>query len=240
MNQTRLSKANWNTIYKLGGAAAIGAVLVGIIEIAITFLPGGNTSQEMVLEWFQLLQENPFMGMRNLGLLNIFLNILAIFTYLALYGAHRKTTYRPHAALALIISILGIAVFLGTNRTFAMWDLSQQHAVSPSQTHRTMIEAAGMSLLSVGASHSPGTFLAFSLAEFAGIMISYVMLQAKVFPKLAAYAGLIGFSLLLLFEFQASFFSGLTQTTMLLAMVGGLLSMLWYILVIRRLFQISA
>ncbi|MFN2237163.1 MAG: hypothetical protein ACK2U1_23280 [Anaerolineales bacterium] len=237
MNTTK-TNSNWNTIYQLGAAAAIGAVLVGIIEILITFLPGGNSAQETVLDWFQLFQDYPFMGLRNLGLLNIFLNILAIFTYLALYGAHRKTAYKPLAALAAIISYLGIAVFFATNRAFAMLDLSVQYAAATSEIQRSVLEAAGQALLSVGASHSPGTFLAFFLVESAGVLISYVMLRGEVFPKAAAYAGMLGFSILLLFEFLASFFSGLSQAAMLLSMVGGLLSMVWYILIARRLFQI--
>jgi hypothetical protein len=106
--QSTKQEANWAGIYKLGGVAASGAVLTGIIEIGITFLPGGNTPQETVLDWFTLFQENPFMGLRNLGLLNIFLNALAIFTYLALYAAHRKTSERPFAALATLISFLGM------------------------------------------------------------------------------------------------------------------------------------
>ena len=237
MNTTK-TNSNWNTIYQLGAAAAIGAVLVGMIEILITFLPGGNSAQETVLDWFQLFQDYPFMGLRNLGLLNIFLNILAIFTYLALYGAHRKTAYKPLAALAAIISYLGIAVFFATNRAFAMLDLSVQYAAATSEIQRSVLEAAGQALLSVGASHSPGTFLAFFLVESAGVLISYVMLRGEVFPKAAAYAGMLGFSILLLFEFLASFFSGLSQAAMLLSMVGGLLSMVWYILIARRLFQI--
>jgi hypothetical protein len=239
MSQTALRNTNWNTIYKLGAAAAIAAVLVGVVEILITFLPGGDTTQETVLDWFRLFQDNPFMGLRNLGLLNILLNPLAIFTYLALYGAHRETPYQPQAALAALISFLGIAVFMGTNRAFAMLDLSQQYAASSTETQRTLLEAAGASLLSVGASHSPGTFLAFFLNEAAGVWISYVMLRGKVFHKAAAYAGMLGFSILLLFEFTASFFSGLNQAAMLLAMIGGLLSMVWYILIARGLFRIS-
>ena len=237
MNTTK-TNSNWNTIYQLGAAAAICAVLMGVAEILITFLPGGNSAQETVLDWFQLFQDYPFMGLRNLGLLNIFLNILAIFTYLALYGAHRKTAYKPLAALAAIISYLGIAVFFATNRAFAMLDLSVQYAAATSEIQRSVLEAAGQALLSVGASHSPGTFLAFFLVESAGVLISYVMLRGEVFPKAAAYAGMLGFSILLLFEFLASFFSGLSQAAMLLSMVGGLLSMVWYILIARRLFQI--
>lgn len=240
MSNPTNTNSNWNTIYKFGAWAAIGAVLVGVVEILITFLPGGNTTQETVSDWFQLLQEFPFMGLRNLGLLNITLNLLAIFTYLALYGAHRKTAYKPLAALAAIISYLGIGVFLATNRAFAMLGLSQQYAAAAGDVQRSVFEAAGQALLSVGDSHSPGTFLAFFLAESAGVLISYVMLRADIFPKAAAYAGLLGFSILLLFEFLVSFFSGLSQAAMLLAMIGGLFSMAWYILIARRLLQINS
>lgn len=239
MSNPTKTDSNWNTIYRLGGAAAIGAVLVGIVEILITFLPGGNTAQETVLDWFQLFQAYPFMGLRNLGLLNILLNLLAIFTYLALYGAHRKTPYKPLAALAAIISYLGIGVFFATNRAFAMLDLSRQYAAAASEIQHTILEAAGHALLSVGDSHSPGTFLAFFLVESAGVLVSYVMLKGEVFPKAAAYAGMLGFSILLLFEILTSFFSGLSESAMLLAMVGGLLSMVWYILIARRLFQLK-
>ena len=239
MSNPTNTNSNWNTIYKLGAASAIGAVLVGVVEILITFLPGGNTTQETILDWFQLFQEVPFMGLRNLGLLNITLNLLAIVTYLALYGAHRKTAYKPLAALAVIISYLGIGVFFATNRAFAMLGLSQQYAAAAGDVQQTVLKAAGQALLSVGNSHSPGTFLAFFLAESAGVLISYVMLRAEIFPKTAAYAGMLGFSILLLFEFLASFFTGLSQAAMLLAMIGGLLSMVWYILIARRLLQIN-
>jgi len=240
MQEQKNINANWNLIYKLGGIAAIGAVLVGIIEIAITFSPGGNAPQESVHEWFLLFQQNPFMGLRNLGLLNIFLNTLAIFTYLALYGVHRQTRNQPLAALAVIVSFIGIGVFFSTNRAFAMLDLSQQYAAATGEAQRAALIAAGQAMLSVGASHSPGTFLAFFLAESAGVLISVVMLQSNVFGRLAAYAGIFGFSILLLFEFITSFFSGLVSATMILSMLGGLLSMAWYILIARRLLQLSA
>jgi len=231
---------NWNILYKLGAMAAIGAVLVGIIEITIQIFLGSNPSQETVLGWFLLFQENPFMGLRNLGLLNIFLNILAIFTYLALYGTHRETLYQPQAALAAIISFLGIGVFFATNRAFAMWGLSQQFSAATSDAQRTIFASAGQLMLSVGGSHSPGTFLAFFLSESAGILISFVMLRGQVFSKITAYAGMLGFGLLLVFEFISSFITGLDQATMLLAMLSGLLTMVWYILIARRLFQMSA
>ena len=228
---------NWAGIYKLGGVAALGAVLVGLLESMIQYLPGSNISLETVLDWFMLFQYNPFMGLRNLGLLNILLNILAILTYFALYAAHKENRNQPYAALAMIISYLGIGVFFATNRAFPMLGLSNQYAAATTDAQRAMLEAAGQSMLSVGASHTPGTFLGFLLSDVAGIMISVVMLQSNIFSKVNGYAGVLGFSILLVIE-NFSTFSGLSAVLMILFMASGLLSMLWYILIARKLFQL--
>jgi len=238
MSQSAKQGSNWAGIYKLGGVAALGAVLTGVIEIGITFLPRGNTTQETILDWFILFQEYPFLGLRNMGLLNIFLNTLGIFTFFALYAAHRKVN-GPFATLAMIISFLGIGVFYATNRAFPMLDLSNQYALATTEAQQVALEAAGQSLLVVGQSHTLGTFLGFFLLETAGILISIVMLYGGIFSKASAYIGILGFSVLLIFEFFSSFVSGLTTAAMILAMLGGISSMVWYILIARRLFQLG-
>jgi len=229
----------WGLIYKVGGMAAIGAVLVGLAEIIITFLPGGNTTQKTVIDWFMLFQTNCFMGLRDLGLLNMFLNTLAILSYYALYAAHREGRYRLDATLAMIVAFLGIGIFFATNRAFPMLALSTQYAAATTDAQRTMLEAAGQSMLSVGQSHTPGTFLAFFFTETAGVLISIVMLYSRVFNKATAYAGILGFGMLLIFEFFSSFVTGLSAVAMTLAMFGGLLSMAWYIMIARTLFQLG-
>ena len=49
-------------------------------------------------------------------------------------------------------------------------------------------------MLTVGQSHTPGTFLGFFLLEVAGMIISIVMLRSNIFSKINAYAGILGFS----------------------------------------------
>jgi hypothetical protein len=139
----------------------------------------------------------------------------------------------------MIVSFLAIGVFLSTNRAFPMLALSRQYAVATTDAQRVVLEAAGQSMLSVGQSHTPGTFLAFFLIELAGVLISIVMLYSGVFSKVTAYAGMLGFGMLLVFEFITSFLVGLSAATMGLAMVGGILSMAWYILIALRLFQLG-
>lgn len=230
--------SNWKSLYKLGGVAALAAVAVGVSEIVITFFPGGSTSSETVIDWFNLFQDNWFLGLRNLGLLNIIITVLGIPTFFALYATHRGKN-QEYAALAMILSYIGAAVFLATNRAFPMLELSSQYAAATTDAQRSMLVAAGQAMLSVGQSHTPGTFIGFLLTEAAGITISVVMLRSKVFSRVTAYVGMLGFALLIIFEISSSFVPGLIDVAMMIAMGGGILSMVWYILIAKRLFQLG-
>lgn len=229
----------WHLVYRMDAIAAILAVLVGIAEIAIQFFPGACTIPETSTEWLTLYQNNAFLGLRNMGFLNILLNLTGIFTYFALLAAHRRTQQLPFAALALIISYIGVAVFLATNRAFAMWNLSQQYQLAVTPAMQSQLEAAVQSMLAVGGSHNPGTYPAFFLQEIAGILISLVMIRSEVFGKTAGICGAVGFAALLIFESFSSFSIGLTSAIMLISMVGGILSMIWYVLIARTFFNMG-
>ena len=216
-------------ILLMGGIAALLTVAVTFSEIIITFLPGGNEQVETVIDWFTQLQSNWFMGLRNLGLLNIIMFTLGIPMYFALYAAHRKVN-KLFAALAMIISFIGVAIFFATNRAFPMLELSKQYASAVTDSQRSGFLAAGQAMLSVGKSHSPGTFIAFFFGELSGILMSLVILKGKIFSKATALVGIIGFSLLLLFEVFTSFVPALKEIGMFLAMAGGILNVVWLIL----------
>ena len=235
---TETAYSNWKSLYKISGVAAMLIVLTALFEIIITFLPGGYVSSETVSDWFTLFQSNWFLGLRNLGLLNIVMTTLGIPMFFALYTAHRNVD-QPSAALALILSYIGVAVFYATNRAFPMLDLSNQYASATTDAQRTILLAAGQAMLSVGESHTPGTFIGFFLSEAAGIIISIVMLRGRIFSKSASLVGILGFSLLMIFEICSSFIPTLSNVVLIFAMCGGLLSMAWYILIARRLFQLS-
>ena len=216
-------------IFIIGGTAALLTVLVAFGEILITFLPGGSEQVETVIDWFTQLQNNWFMGLRNLGFLNIIMFALGIPIYFALYTAHRKVN-KTFAALAMIISFIGVAVFFATNRAFSMLELSNQYANAITDSQRSGFLVAGQAMLSVGKSHSPGTFICFFLGELAGILISLVILKGKIFSKAAALIGIMGFALLLFFEVFTSFVPVLKEISMILAIGGGILNVIWLIL----------
>jgi hypothetical protein len=228
--------AEWTGLYKLGAVASLLILCTALLEILITFLPRGYASADTVVDWFKLLHDNRFLGLRNLGLLNIVMTALSIPMFFALCMAHSKVNPK-YSALAMIISFIGIAVFYATNRAFAILDLSTQYAAASTDAQRAVLEAAGQALLAVGQSHTPGTFIGFCLSEIAGILISFVMLRGGIFSKLTAYAGVLGFGMLLVYEICQSFVPGSSSFALIFAMIGGILNLVWYALIAQRLFK---
>jgi hypothetical protein len=236
---SRTTDSSWKNLYWVGGVAALITVLVGIVESSLQALSAGTSADTVtVLDWFVLFQSNPFMGLRNMGLLNMGFSAFQIPTYLALLAAHRKTS-RVWAALATVMALIGVAVFFGTNRAFPMLDLSNQYALATTDVQRASLVAAGQAMLSVGQSHTPGTFPAFVFAEAAGLLMAVAMLRGKVFGKVNAYLGIAGFALLLVFEVLASFVWTLDSTAIMLAMLGGLFSSAWFVLAALRLLRLE-
>jgi hypothetical protein len=227
------------TLYTIGAISALTAVLVGIVETSLTFLPEGTSAGTVtVVDWVDLFERSPFMALRNLGLLNMLFNITAIPAYLALYAAHRGGK-RTYATLALAIALIGVAVFFGTNRALPMLDLSNRYAAATTDAERAHLVAAGQAMLSVGQSHTPGTFPAFFFADLSGILMSVSMLRGKVFSRVNAILGIVGFALLLVYEVLASFVSGLDGVAWVIVMFGGLSSTVWYVLSALRLFRLE-
>ncbi|MBN1580499.1 MAG: DUF4386 family protein [Anaerolineae bacterium] len=231
--------SDWKKLYTIGGIAALMTVLVGLVETSITFLPAGTSADTItVVDWFTLFQTNRFMALRNLGLLNLLFNAFAIPGYLGLYAALRKENH-AYAALAMTIAFVGVAVFFATNRALPMLDLSNQYAAATTDTQRASLVAAGQTMLSVGRSHTPGTFTGFFFADLAGIIMSAAMLRSNIFGRASAYLGILGFALLMIFEILASFVWTPDNMAIALALFGGLLSTIWYVLSGITLFRLG-
>jgi hypothetical protein len=239
MSINNVPDADWAWLYRIGAVAAVLVVLVGLIEIGISFLPGGEriAPESMTVgDWFALYQTYPLLGLRNLGLLNILIVALGLPFFGAVYGMLRSSR-QAVAGLALIVFCVGAAAFFATNVAFPMLTLSDQYTRVVDDAQRAQLLAAGQTLLAIGASHSPGSFLGFFLSEIAGLLMSWGMLRDGRFGWIGPVAGLLAFVLLGLFDVVSAFVPALFGMGLLLAMGGGLASMVWYVLGARRLFR---
>jgi hypothetical protein len=215
-------------------------VLIGALgplaEVAISFLPGvGRLTRQTVtiIDWFTLFQNHGFLGLRNLGLVNVIAAALLAPTFLAIYSALRRE-HEAFGALGTIVFFVGLGVYIANNRGFAMLSLSGQYASATTEAQRSLLAAAGQAMLAEGQTRA-----GIPLIEFAGLVISLVMLKGKVFSKATAFAGILGNVLMMVLEIILTILRRLPVAGFAIACLAGLAIMVWYLLVGRRLLQLG-
>jgi hypothetical protein len=228
--------SGWNSLYKLGGTTVLIAAVIPLAEVAINFLPGVARATQgtvTVSDWFSLFQNHWFVGLRNLGFLNLIGVALLAPTILAIYFAIRRD-HEAYGALGTTLFFVGLAVYVASSRAFPMLSLSGQYASATTEAQRSLLTAAGQAMLAEGQSRS-----GIPLVEFACLVMSVVMLRGKIFSKATAYAGILGNVLLIVVEIILTLKRTLTDWGMAIAVGAGLSMMTWYFLVGRTLLQLG-
>ncbi|MGA7558577.1 MAG: DUF4386 family protein [Terriglobales bacterium] len=235
MNDGGAEESDWKSLYIIGGATVLIVFLIPLAEVGISYLPGVEQATQgliTVVDWFRLFQAHWFLGLRNLGFLNLIGGVLLAPTVLAVYSLIRRDS-EAYAAFGLILFFVGLAVYLADSRALAMLSLSGQYARATSDAQRSLLMAAGQTMVVEGESRT-----GLPVVEFACLIISVVMLKGKVFSKATAYAGILGNGLLLVVEVILSA-RRLTGAGMAIAAGGGIAMMTWYFLVGRKLLQLG-
>lgn len=229
-----------NNLYRIGGVSAL--ICAGMYFIALgIYIPAYRVGPPpaTVLEWYTLFQANPVTGLFFLGLADIIITILWGPMSLALY-AIIKHSNKAWAMIATSFVFVGMALFLSTNTAFSMLHLSRQYALAATEAQRSNLVSAGLAMLAAteGARMLP-------LTSLAGLILSVIMLHSEFFSRVTAWVGILGLGLLS----ASSLFAGYATTGPMTAIVsiivaityagGGLLSLVWYILVGIRLLKLG-
>ena len=226
--------SGWKGLYKVGGITVLIAILLPPAEIVIGLLPGVERASDATVtavDWFMLLHNHWFLGLRNLGLLNMVGAALLVPTFLALYSALRRDN-EAFAALGTVLFLIGITVYLASNRAFTTLSLSHQYISATTDAQRSLLVAAGQAMLAEGQSRA-----GLLLTEFASLVTSVVMLRGRIFSRATGCAGVLGNALLMVVEI--AFLPVSSEAGMVVAASGGLSLMIWYFLMGRRLLQLE-
>lgn len=234
------TERNTGLFYKIG-AFSLFIVIAGIIADIIigNAVTSGDLSTlpKTAAGRFAEFNRNCWLGVYNLDLLNMVTQLILIPAFVALYMAHRKSM-QAFAFLALVIFLVGTTLFVANNTALPMYDLSRKWAVADAGG-KNMLEAAGEAMLARGAHGSPGVFLAFFIPTLGNLIMTWVMLYGKVFSKTTAWPGIIGNILMLAYVAMVNFIPGFDKMAIAFAMPGGLLILVWMILVAVRLYKLS-
>lgn len=233
------AESGWISLYRVAGAGALIAVVFILLDIGLTFTGGDmEVGGVSAVDWFAHFQSNWFMGLRNMGFFNVINITVTIPLYLALYRLHRSQL-PAFAALALILYLLGVAVYNANNPALSILALSNRYAAAAGAAQKSLLEAAGTVILTQAEDFTPGSFLGFFFNSAGSLVMMLVMLKGRVFRKGLALAGLVGTACLLVFTIIATFVPAIFDPAMILAMIGGLLMLAWNILTALSLFRVA-
>lgn len=231
------SHREWTPLYKIGGIAALTAALLFRRNIGaeVSLFTGMEGIPHTSVEWFELLQTNPFVGLSFLAVFDLANYFLEGMIFLALAAALWQVG-KSRVALALASGLVGISVSFATNISLSMLSLSQQYAAS-TEAQKASLLAAGQALLAFNNPMTTfpgtGTYLTWLLVALAGLVFSSLLLRSN---RAAAIFGLLaaGCDLLFCLTFAVS-----PALQIILMSFGGAFWMIWHLLVARLLFQHS-
>jgi len=228
--------ASEKNLYKIGGIAAliVAALTLGEIVFFIFYPPPAS-----IRGWFDLFQNNTLIGILDFWGLEIPMYFMFILVFLALYFL-LKETHPNLTVIALILVIVGSAIFFSTNNPFSMLTLSNQHAAATTNAEKSALLGAGQVILANTNQRAVGGFnIGLLCVSLAGLLTSLVMVSSHVFNRSTAYIGILAFTLSLADYLRQA----LTQSlviSMLVILLGALFLLIWFILVGRRLYQLGS
>jgi hypothetical protein len=245
--QTETRETGWKILYITGGVAALIAViffrrnwsaeLIAFKGFGIFELP--ERLPDSALEWFTLLQKDPYIGLSLLNFYDLINFALVGLIFLALYSVLKKFN-QSLMLIAISTGLIGVAVYLASNQAWEMLSLSQQYAAATSDGQRSILLTAGDVLLATNHPEAPfqatGIYVGLFFVLAAGLLISFVMLRSDVFSKTAAVCGILanGFALL---GFIALGFG--PTISWIPPTLSAPFRMIWYMLIAIKLFKLG-
>jgi hypothetical protein len=200
---SEVADSGWKTLYRIGAVGALVAVIVFRRNLSIEVMQfrgfgiiGGvpATWPSSAMEWYTLLEDNAFVGLILLNVVDVINYCLVGLMFLALYGALRRANTSA-TVIATACAVVGIGVYLASNQAFALLSLSRQYAAATTDAQRSMLLAAGEALLAIERPgvvyQSTGVHTSFFLVVTAGLIASLVMLRSSIFGKATAIVGIL-------------------------------------------------
>ena len=222
------SDSDWKGLYKVGGWAASLIFAITLVQSFIFIIyPPPST----VIDFYTLFQNSKILGLLDLDLLLIVINILLILVYLALYAALNRYN-KSYSAIALTTGLVGTTLFFASREaTFGMLSLSGQYTAATTDAQRAVFLAAGQTLLTI---YNGTAFdLSYILGGLVILIFSAIMLRTPIFGRATAYVGIVMGVLMLVPP-------TIGTIGLMLSLLSLVPTLIWLIPVARRLFQLSA
>ncbi len=230
----------WRACYRVGAIAAVVGVAGTLTDIGLTMLPGWGPASVPgdAAGWCTQLTGSPWLGLRNLDLLNAVLAVVALPTYLAIVLAVGRGR-RGVAGLGLLLTVVGATVFVAGNAALPMLELS---AACPAAGDPIPggLDGALQAVLARGAHGSYGALPGFLLSELGTPVLALAMLGSRAFGRFTPWAGLVGIAGLTAYTLASTLTGEVTAAVALLAIPAGIAMLLFTARVAAALWHLAA
>jgi hypothetical protein len=224
---------NWKSLYKISGGATLLLIVYSLAEMIVLIVIGGQPTTAQ--EGFALLQENRLMGLLRIDLLTVLVMPLYYLLFLGLYVTFKKT-HPVFAVIAIVLGFAGLTLFLATPSVFSWLTLSGKFSVATSEAQKTLLLAAGETILASDMWHGTGALIGGILIQIATTLFSIAMLSSSSFGKATAYVGVVTHGLDLA-HLLIGFF--IPAGGVILMMIAGPLYLVWFPLLARDFFSLA-
>jgi len=169
---TGIVDTKWKSVLLLGSICTFIALAGTIIDIVFGTVTGGNLAElpQSAVGRFTQMQSNTLLGLYNLDLLNIIIQLIMIPSYLALYVVLSKVN-PGFSLLAFIFFLIGTIAMVTGNAALPVYELSSKYVAASSDSQKILFAAAGEAMLAKGIHGSYGMFIGFILPNLGGILI---------------------------------------------------------------------
>ena len=217
-------------VFRFASLAAFLAAALALLQVAIEIVALNTVGAPPTRAdgWLELLGKHPVFAVTELTILQLPLFVLLIPVIGAICLATREAD-EPLAAIAFVLAVVGIAVFVATDPVLALLALSREYAAAASDVDRAAAVAAARALMALATtSVDVGT----SILAVAWVMTAVLMRRTPGFAVatvgLAALAGIIG-----LIAAALDVFAG--APNILFLEIAGALMVLWLLMAARDL-----
>jgi hypothetical protein len=230
----------WKKVYLFGGIATFIVFGLTLVDIVIGSMMSSNLNSlpQTAVERFSEFQDSWLIGLYHLDMLNMIISLFMIPVFIALLAVHKKEK-EASVLIVLILFIVATTIFIGSNTALPMFELSNKYYSTTDPSQKILYAAAGEALLARGAHGTPGVFIGFSLLTISNICLSLVMLSAHTFRKIVGYLGIVGGFMLFVYILLVTFIPGIKNIAVMIAAPGGILFLIWYILVAIKLLKMG-
>lgn len=207
----------------IGAACALVALAASLFDIGLSMAPGWgpDTVPVTTVGWLEQMSNEPWLGVRNLDLLNAGVSLVMVPMFLALSWSYVRRS-PTLATLGLVFALIGVALFVGNNVALPMLGLGTRYATAQTAAEAAPLIAAAESLLARGQHGSYGAAPGFLTSELGTLLIALSMWSVAK-SRWLAVTGALGAVLLASYTVWPL----VSPAPLALAAVGGIAIIIW-------------